>query len=103
LLNKYIDEKQPWSKFKNGSDKKEVEGILYFIMDFIRILSILLYPAMPESSQKIFSILNINKDKISLKSIEPLQLPLGIRLPKQMILFPRIDLRELQNKLGVRD
>ncbi len=103
LLNKYIDEKQPWSKFKNSSNKKEVEGILYFIIDFIRILSILLYPAMPESSQKIYSILNIDKDKIYLKSIEPLQLPLGIKLPKQMILFPRLDLKELQIKLGIRD
>lgn len=103
LLNKYIDEKQPWTKFKYSEAKKEIEGILYFIIDFIRILAVLLYPAMPESSQKIFEVLQIEKNKISIKDLEPFQLPLGIKLPKQMILFPRIDLKDLQNKLGIQE
>ncbi|OGF62581.1 MAG: methionine--tRNA ligase [Candidatus Fischerbacteria bacterium RBG_13_37_8] len=95
LLNKYIDEKQPWAKFKSPDNRDEVEGILYFICDFIRILSILLYPAMPESSTKLMDIFGIKPEEVTLEKTEYGQLPLGVQVPKSLILFPRLDIKEV--------
>jgi len=53
--NKYINDKKPW-KIK---DKKELEKILYTLADSLRIISILLHPFIPETSEKINKQLNI--------------------------------------------
>ena len=96
LLNKYIDEKQPWATIKSPDKKTEVEGNLYFVCDFIRIISILLYPAMPESSKKLIESFGLTGNDININQIEYGLLPLGVPLPKPVILFPRLDLKEIQ-------
>ncbi len=95
LLNKYIDEQQPWAKYKSEDEKDKVENILYFVCDLIRMLSILLYPIIPESSSKLMKIFNLNPDNVSIDNIEFGQLPLDIQLPKSIHLFPRVDQQKL--------
>lgn len=46
--NKYINETEPW-KLKG----KELEAVLYNLLEAIRIISILLYPFIPETSESI--------------------------------------------------
>ncbi len=46
--NKYINEKEPW-KLKG----EELNIVLYNLLESIRIISILLYPFIPETSEKI--------------------------------------------------
>ncbi len=53
--NKYINDKKPWEI----KDKKELEKILYTLADSLRIISILLHPFIPETSEKINKQLNI--------------------------------------------
>ncbi len=47
-LNKFIDEKEPW-KLKG----EELGQILYNLLESLRIISILIYPFMPETAQKM--------------------------------------------------
>ncbi len=46
--NEYVQEKQPWKL-----EGKEKDNVLYTLVDSIRVISILLYPFMPSTSEKI--------------------------------------------------
>jgi methionyl-tRNA synthetase len=47
--NKYINEKEPW-KIR---DKKQLSNVLYNLLESIRVISILIYPFMPQTAEKI--------------------------------------------------
>ncbi len=53
--NKYINDKKPWEV----KDKEKLAKILYTLTDSLRIISILLHPFIPETSEKINKQLNI--------------------------------------------
>ena len=57
--NKYINQKEPWKL-----EGKELEKVLYSCLESIRKTSILLWPFIPETSEKIFSLLNIEKQNL---------------------------------------
>lgn len=78
--NRYINEKKPWE-----SDKKE--KILYTVLDNLRILSILLYPFVPETAEKITKQLGLKKIG-SLKDCKPNLLGKG-KINKGEMLFKK--------------
>ncbi len=51
--NKYIDDAAPWKLCKDPGKKERFDAILYNLCESLRILSILIYPIMPETSAKI--------------------------------------------------
>lgn len=51
--NKYIDEKMPWILAKDEAKKKELDTCLHNLAETIRIVSILIYPFMHTTSEKI--------------------------------------------------
>jgi methionyl-tRNA synthetase len=86
IANKIIDHSQPWNLMKNGEEEKAM-ALNGLIANILAKVSIMLYPVMPQISQKISSALNfeinnnswqkiiINKtllDKFKLEKIEPL-------------------------------
>lgn len=78
--NRYINEKKPWE-----SDKKE--KILYTVLDNLRIISILLYPFIPETAEKITKQLGLKKIG-SLKDCKPNLLGKG-KINKGEMLFKK--------------
>ena len=52
--NRYINQKEPW-KLQDG----ELEKVMYTCLESIRRISILLWPFIPSTSEKISSLLNI--------------------------------------------
>jgi len=58
--NRYINKKQPWTL-----EAEELEEILYNCLEAIRKVSILLEPFIPETSQKIFNLLNIKNQNLT--------------------------------------
>lgn len=58
--NKYINQKEPWKL-----QGKELELILYNCLESIRKISILLYSFIPETCEKIQSLLNIKNQSLS--------------------------------------
>lgn len=58
-VNKYINDKKPWNL-----KGKELSNVLYNLLESLRIISILINPFMPETSEKINKQLGINKGKL---------------------------------------
>jgi len=61
FVNQFIDEKEPWKLTK--TDINEFNNVIYTLLESLRHLAWLIYPFMPETSNKIFSALGIDKDE----------------------------------------
>lgn len=87
--NKYIDETAPWLLAKDDEQKDRLEGVLYNLLECIRILSILLLPLMPSTSAKIREQLGVMDEA----SFENLVFGLcdGYAVGQAQALFARID------------
>ncbi len=101
IMNKYIDNNAPWTLAKDPSKRKNLESIIYNLLEGLRVVSCLIYPIMPETSYIMQKHLGINKkenrennktDFHTLDEIMPWhQLKQGKKLEKPPVLFPRID------------
>lgn len=101
-MNKYIDVTEPWVLAKTKSSKKELEVVIYNLLEGLRIISGLIYPIMPETAETMQKHLG-QKDiePVSEKAFYDLELlrtwntirP-GTKLPKRITLFPRIETKE---------
>ena len=60
--NKYIDETAPWVLAKDEAQKERLEGVLYNLLECIRILSVILFPLIPSTSLKIREQLGISEE-----------------------------------------
>ena len=84
--NKYIDETTPWILAKNESDKPRLGSVMYNLLESIRVCANLLYPFLPETSEKILAQLNTD-----CKSLEYGSLEAGKSVGEAQMLFARID------------
>ncbi|RZB33913.1 MAG: methionyl-tRNA synthetase [Desulfobacteraceae bacterium Eth-SRB2] len=106
-MNKYIDITTPWVLAKKKSSKKQLEVVIYNLLESLRIISGLIYPIMPETAETMQKHLGLDPKKPfynldSLKSWKTL-IP-GTNLPKSITLFPRIEQKkEGALSPGVRD
>ena len=87
--NKYIDDTCPWVLAKDESLKNRLKTVLYNLLESIRISAILLQPFMPDTTQKIFKMLNTNNT--SFDTLEFGNLENNIVLNESEILFNRIE------------
>ena len=88
--NKYIDETTPWILAKDPLKQERLKTVLYNLIESIRICAVYLQPFMPETSEKIFKL--INTDLTSYESTNSFgQFKEGTVLNKPEILFTRID------------
>jgi len=58
VLNDYISRNKPWELIKNNKEK--TEEIIFNLLEGIRIMAYMLYPFMPETSEKIFEKLGLD-------------------------------------------
>lgn len=97
-MNKYIDETAPWvlAKSEDPDDKKRLAGVMYTLLEGLRIASILIEPFMPETPKKIQAQLGLTgKDDILAwdKAGEWGLYPDTTEVSKGEVLFPRIDIK----------
>ena len=78
LTNTYIDSQEPWNLKKIDLDRMNI--VLSVSVEIIRRASILLFPVIPKSIEKIISILNMKTQILKLKY--------EIRNLKTELLFP---------------
>ena len=62
-VNLYLNKKEPWSLIKDNKNIKEVNLIIYNVLEATRIIGILLKPILPEFSNKILNQLGENDIK----------------------------------------
>ncbi len=90
-VNKYVNEKEPW-KIKG----KELDNIIYSLLDAIRIISILINPFMPETSEKILKSLNLNEIPL-LEEARFGLLKKNVKLNNPGLLFEKVVLKKREN------
>ena len=96
-MNKYIDLTAPWVLAKKKSSRKQLEVVIYNLLESLRVISGLIYPIMPETAETMQKHLGIDSKKRSFK-LDILKkwktLMPGTKIPKSITLFPRIDLNK---------
>ena len=66
--NKYFNDSEPWVLKK--TDPERMKTILFTIIQQIKNISILLNPIIPQATNKIFSVINISSENISIEKIK---------------------------------
>ncbi len=96
-MNKYVDITAPWELAKKKSSRKQLEAVIYNLLEGLRVISGLIYPVMPDTSANMQKHLGMNPDE-SYYRLEILKkwgtIKSGIKLPKSVTLFPRVDLKK---------
>ncbi len=99
-LNKYIDSSAPWVLAKSDPDR--LATVIFHIVESLRIVSGLIWPFMPESSEKIYDQLGLvvkGKD-IRLDDLRKWGEVKSVRaIEKAPALFPRIDTKKKKEKV----
>jgi len=96
-MNKYIDVTAPWVLAKKKSTRKQLEVVIYNLLEGLRIVSGLIYPVMPDTAAAIQKHLAMDPKKpfFLLDQIKTWKiLKAGSVLPKSIMLFPRINLEK---------
>ena len=97
-LNKYIDVTSPWVLAKKAADRRQLEIVIYNLLEGLRVISGLIYPIMPTTARTMQKHLGLEPredDRGPRFTLENLQtwkvLHPGTQLLKTTTLFPRID------------
>jgi methionyl-tRNA synthetase len=97
--NAYLSTKEPWKLIE--SDASAVDTTLYLCAQSLLTLAIILAPIIPETSDKIWKILNqegTSSDQ-DFEEAGKLKLQPGIRVNESKPLFSKIDINEIQAQL----
>ena len=99
--NKYIDETMPWALAKEESKQDRLATVLYNLVESIAIGAELLESFMPGTSKKILA--QLNAQKRGLEQMNQFGLyESGTKVTdKPEILFARLDLKEVMEKVEV--
>jgi len=93
LVNKYVDDTAPWTLAKAG-DKDRLDTVLWVLVESLRILSIMIYPFMPDSANKMWGMLGF-KESLESQYFSNAknwgEIQLSGRIEKVKSLFPRYD------------
>jgi methionyl-tRNA synthetase len=93
-LNKYIDVTAPWELAKKKSNRKQLEALIYNLLEGLRIISGLIYPIMPDTAKLMQRHLGLDPEA-PFYLLDQLRtwntIPSGTKLLKSIALFPRID------------
>jgi len=92
--NRYIDESAPWALAKDDSKRARLSAVLYNSAELLRIVSLYIYPYMPETAGEMWGQLGIEGDIAAAHLQEECRwggLKPGLRIKKGKALFPRIE------------
>jgi methionyl-tRNA synthetase len=91
--NKYIDEKAPWILAKDEAKEDGLDTVMNHLAETVRIVSILIYPFMHTTSEKIRKQLGIEGD-IIWEDSEVFNMMNGEQVKKGEQIFPRLDVEK---------
>jgi len=94
--NKYLAETEPWKLIK--TDEKRVKTIMNISLQITTNLAILCEPFLPFTSQKLFTILNINPIKWN-GAKQSNNLHAGHKINKEELLFSKVEDAEMDAQI----
>ena len=92
--NKYIDEKAPWILAKDESKKAELDTVMNHLAETLRIVSILIYPFMHTTSDKIRKQLGLWYSDVQWEDAEVFEMMYQEQVKKGEQIFPRLDVEK---------
>ena len=103
-VNKYIDSMAPWVLAK--SDRDRLSTVMFHITESLKILSVLLWPFMPETAEKIQRFLGLSRAGKDLKFKNILEW--GKEKPVRSIstgshLFPRVEAQKEEKPMEEKE
>ena len=97
--NKYIDETEPWKLAKDETKQDRLATVLYNLMEGIRMAAVALAAYLPDTSARILDMLGTQeRDYLKLDQFGLLETG-GKVVEKPEILFERVDIKELMEKV----
>ena len=97
--NKYIDETEPWKLAKDETKQDRPATVLYNLMEGIRMAAVALAAYLPDTSARILDMLGTQeRDYLKLDQFGLLETG-GKVVEKPEILFARVDIKELMEKV----
>ena len=97
--NKYIDETEPWKLAKDETKQDRLATVLYNLMEGIRMAAVALAAYLPDTSARILDMLGTQeRDYLKLDQFGLLETG-GTVVEKPEILFARVDIKELMEKV----
>lgn len=92
--NKYIDETTPWVLAKEEKTEK-LKSVMYHLVENLRKIAILISPYMKDTSDKIFTQLNISDSLKTWDSLKDNKLITNLKVTdKPEVLFARLDVAD---------
>lgn len=100
-VDKLISDAKPWELIKDPHQTETLDAVLYRAAESLRWLSVMLYPVMPTSSQKIYAQLGLAGEvaKLDPARLTWGELPAGLGIGESEAIFPRIDKKLIMNEI----
>ncbi len=94
--DKYLTSEHPWSLGESEADQKRRAAILWTTAEVLRVVTVLTYPVLPESTTKVWALLGQSGalGAVDLDGLRWGQIAAGTTLGKSQALFPRIEKAE---------
>ena len=95
--NKYVDESAPWALAKKPEEAAHLDAFFYTVAEVLRIVSVLIAPAMPSTPAKIYEQIGLGKDYQSdLDGVRTFGgFPAEAKIAEDFEpIFPRIEIKE---------
>jgi methionyl-tRNA synthetase len=89
LLNRYVQEEQPWQLAKDEGQSDRLDEVLYTLAEGLRVVSVLLHPFMPESAERLLAALG--QEDLSLELARFGAVSGGATVGDVGQLFPRVE------------
>jgi methionyl-tRNA synthetase len=96
--NKYVDETMPWILAKENN-KERLNTVLYNLAESLRTVAILINPFMTNTSKTILNQLGVTESLAWEDASVWGKLQSGLKINKQQIMFPRLDIEKELVKL----
>ena len=92
--NKYIDQTEPWVLAKDEAKKDVLKNVLYNLLEAIRIGTIILEPAIPNTAAKVYKALGTDKNELANLAFDEVK---EYKVSQTEILFKRLDVKEVMD------
>src|ERR671915_602794 len=92
LLNRYVQDEQPWQLAKDEAQAERLDQVLYSLAEGLRVVSVLLHPFMPTSAERLLHALG--REDLSLDGARFGAAEGGAQIGELGQLFPRVETPE---------
>ena len=90
-LNRYVEERAPWTLAKDPARAGELDQTLFSLAEGLRVAAILLWPVIPSSSERILAALGQDPARVDLAAAVWGAGAAGVAVEPAGPLFPRVE------------